>query len=214
MARSRSPQGRATERPQLRITFYPAGPAPLKRASWLDSAPWVLGLAAAVLLMFATVGWSWWSGAMGHALADFYYWKGREASRAGEAKVVTQRWWQQSVAADPHFNRARLDLARSYIDALWYHGAIAQSEAVIAQRHSRWEAVLAYTYMGYGHYMLGDEARGLDELETATQLDPGNAIAQSVLERLQLRGKLSKSDVEETFRTLEGMAAPPADVKR
>ena len=33
--------------------------------------PWALGLASAVLLLLATVGWSWWSALVGRLLAGF-----------------------------------------------------------------------------------------------------------------------------------------------
>jgi tetratricopeptide (TPR) repeat protein len=208
MPRKATQAARQTGQPTLRITMFPATSAP-RRAHWLDSAPWLLGLAAAVLLMFATVGWSWWSGVAGHALADFHYWQGREADRRGEAKVVVQRHWQQAVAAAPGFNRARLGLARSYIDVGWYQGAIDQSSAVIKQRRSRAEASLAYAYRGYSHYLLGDKTMGKADLEFAVQYDPNNALAQSVLERLGERDWLSPLEVETTFRLLEGLGAKP-----
>lgn len=199
---------RQAGQPTLRITMFPAGAA-RRRAHWLDAAPWLLGLGAAVLLMLATVGWHWWGGIAGHALADFHYFQGREADRHGEAKVVVQRHWQQAVAADPGFNRARLGLARSYIDVGWYQGAIAQSSAVLTQRRSRAEASLAYAYRGYSHYLLGDKTMGKADLEFAVQYDPNNSLAQSVLERLGERDWLSTQEVEATFRLLEGLGAKP-----
>jgi hypothetical protein len=43
----------------LRITMFPAEPI-RRQPDWLAISPWLLGLAAAVLLMLATVGWDWW----------------------------------------------------------------------------------------------------------------------------------------------------------
>lgn len=174
-----------------RISMVPA-PAAMPRGAALETLPWLLGLAAAVLLMLATVAFPWWSALVGHAVADYHYWQGKQAYRASEPQIVVQRHWQSAVAADPSYRRVRLDLARSYLDAEWYGGAIAQAEAVLAQRHTPAEASLAYTYMGYGHYLLGETEQGLAELALAVEHDPQNALAQSVLERLERRGQLPK----------------------
>lgn len=199
--------------PTIRITMFPAGAVTGRRHAptrWWDGMPWILGLASAVLLLFATAAWPWWSGVVGHAMADFYYYQGREADRRGEAKVVVQRHYQRSVAADPGFNRARLDLARSYIDVGWYRGAIAQADGVIDNRkRSRTEVSLAYAYRGYCHYLLGDKAMGRTDLEIAIQRDPENALAQSILERLEEKDWLSPPEIQAIFRTLEGLKATP-----
>lgn len=182
--------GRRQAAPSYRITMVNTAAVP--RGAALESLPWLLGLAAAVLLMLATVAFPWWQALVGHAVADYHYWQGKQAYRASEPQIVVQRHWQAAVAADPGYRRVRLDLARSYLDAEWYGGAIAECEAVLAQRHTPAEASLAYTYMGYAHTMRGEAERGLAELETAVEHDPQNALAQSLLERLERRGQLPK----------------------
>lgn len=181
--------------PTYRITLFPELPA-VGRGVRFER--WATGCAAGagLLLLLATVGFPWWSALVGRAMADYHYWEGREAYRKGEAQIVVQRHWQQAVAADPHYARVRLDLARSYIDGQWYGGAIAQCEAVLAHRRSRAEASLAYTYLGYCHYLMGRPEAGKTELEMAIELDPQNALAQSVVERLQRQGKLPELDVK------------------
>jgi tetratricopeptide (TPR) repeat protein len=179
-----------------RITMLPE--LPLVRQVGVRSERWALILAAAagVFLMLGTVAFPWWSALVGHGVADYHYWAGREAYRKGEAQIVVQRHWQQAIAADPGYTRVRLDLARSYIDGQWYGGAIAQAEAVLSRRRSKAETSLAYTYLGYCHYLLGRPEQGKLELEMAIQFDPENALAQSVVERLQRQGKLPPLDVK------------------
>ena len=170
-----------------RIAFLPSAPS---RPAWLESAPWWLGLASAALLLLGTVGFPWWQGVVGHAVADYHYWQGKQAYRMSEPQIVVQRHWQRAVAADPGYHRVRLDLARSYLDGEWYGGAIAEAEAVLKGRPTRFEASLAHTYMGYGRYMLGETTLGTADLELAVELDAQNVLAQSVLERLRRQGSL------------------------
>jgi tetratricopeptide (TPR) repeat protein len=165
--------------------MIPAAPARPRRP---DTLPWVLGLVSAGCLALALLRAVPWP----HLLADYHYWAGREASKNGEAQIVVQREWQAAIALDPHYARVRLDLARSYIDNLWYGGAIAQAEAVLNGPRTRAEASLAWTYLGYCHYLTGDHAAGQAELELAVADDPQNSLAQSVLERLRREGKLPK----------------------
>jgi hypothetical protein len=163
-----------------------AGPTPAPRKPATDAWPWILGLVSAGCLALALLRAVPWH----HVLADYHYWAGREAVKRGEAQIVVQREWQAAIALDPHYARVRLDLARSYIDALWYGGAIQQAEAVLKGPRSRQEASLAWTYLGYCHYMQGDQTAGVVELETAVADDPQNSVAQSVLERLRRNGKM------------------------
>lgn len=178
-----------------RITLFPelpVAPRSLRFERWATYC----AAGAGVLLLCATVAFPLWSALVGHAVADYHYWEGREAYRKGEAQIQVQRHWQAAVAADPGYARVRLELARSYIDGQWYGGAIAQCEAVLAHRRNSQEASLAYTYMGYCHYLMGRPEVGKTELEMAIQLDPENALAQSVVERLQRQGKLPELDVK------------------
>ncbi|MDB5098239.1 MAG: hypothetical protein JWM80_2660 [Cyanobacteria bacterium RYN_339] len=168
--------------PRVRITMMPAAP-PVRR--W-DAVPWILGVVSAGFLAAAVVRVA----GLGHLQADYRYWQGREAFKRGEAQIVVQRDWQAAIALDPHYARVRLDLARSYIDTQWYGGAIAQAEAVLKGPRTRAEASLAWTYVGYCHYLQGDKAAGLAELELAVADDQQNSLAQSVLERLRREGKL------------------------
>lgn len=172
--------------PTYRIAFL-RSPA---RPTWAESLPWWLGLASAALMALATVGFPWWSAVVAHGVADYHYWQGKQAYRKSEPQIVVQRHWQQAVAADPHYHRVRLDLARSYLDGEWYGGAAAQAEAVLKDRPGRFEASLAHTYLGYARYMLGETTVGLAELELAVELEPQNVLAQSVLERLRRQGAL------------------------
>jgi hypothetical protein len=167
---------------RVRITMMPA-PAPRQ-----DYWPWILGVASAAFLAAAVIRVAHWN----HLVADYHYWAGREAARRGEAQIVIQKEWQEAIALDPAYARVRLDLARSYIDSLWYGGAIQQAEAVLKRRRTRAEASLAWTYIGYCHYMQGDQTAGIAELELAVADDAQNSLAQSVLERLRRDGKLEK----------------------
>lgn len=171
----------------MRVTIYPA---PTPSARKLERLSWALALLSAALLLAACLGSERVAGLGRHLAADYHYWAGREAYKRGEAQIEVQREWQAAIAADPRYNRVRLDLARSYIDTQWYGGAIAQAEAVLKGRRSRQEASLAYTYLGYSHYMLGERGAGVTELELAVQRDAQNSLAQSVLERLRTQGKL------------------------
>lgn len=192
--RDERPQAPRRGEPQVRITMYPAShasrPLPVEHP-WEGPARWI-ALTAAAFLMIGTVGWAPLRAGATHALSDYHYWAGREAFRRGDAQIVVQREWQAAIALDPKNPRIRLDLARAYIDAQWLGGAILQSQAVLDNPHSRADASLAYTYLGYSHYMLGQKTEGETELELAVTSDPQNALAQSVLERLRRDGKLSQ----------------------
>lgn len=172
--------------PRVRITMMPAAAPATRPAARPDTLPWVLGLVSAgclALVLLRALPWH-------HFLADYHYWAGREAYKAGEAQIVVQREWQEAVRLDPHYARVRLDLARSYIDNQWYGGAIEQAEAVLKGPRTRAEASLAWTYLGYCHYLMGDKTAGQTELEMAIADDPENSLAQSVVERLRRQGKL------------------------
>jgi tetratricopeptide (TPR) repeat protein len=148
-------------------------------------------LASAALLIIGTVGWAPLTGFLLHGLSDYHFYNGREALKRGEPQIAVQREWQRAIALDPTYASVRLALARSYIDDQWYGGAASQAQAVLNHRHrTRREASLAYTYLGYAHYMLGDHAEGEAELALAIDYDPQNSLAQSVIERLRLQGKL------------------------
>lgn len=184
--------------PSVRVTMYPATPPrPVARSGGAGRAATrelrlagLLALAAAGLLLAGSMGAAPMLRLGRHELADYHYWAGREAYRRSEAQIVVQREWQKAVALDPTYTRVRLDLARSYIDTQWLGGAVQQAEAVAAGPHSRAQGSLAYTYMGYCHFLLGEKAQGEAQLELATELDPQNSLAQSVLERLHRGGKL------------------------
>lgn len=167
---------------------------PVQRALARRGAPeWLpltLGLASAALMLAATVGWPMWSALVGRVAADVHHYQAREAMTAGQAPQSVQQHLLAAIAADPRHHAARLDLARAYLEMEWYGGAIAQAEAVLKARRSRQEASLAYTYMGYGHYMLKQTDTGLTELQIAAQFDPTNALAQSLLERIERQGAL------------------------
>lgn len=179
-----------------RITMLPELPIAGSRGLRFERWALILAALAGVFLMLGTIAFPWWSQLVGHGVADYHYWAGREAYRKGEAQIVVQRHWQQAIAADPGYTQVRLDLARSYIDGQWYGGAIAQAEAVLSGRRTKAETSLAYTYMGYCHYLLGRPEQGKLELEMAIQFDPQNALAQSVVERLKLQGKLPALDAK------------------
>jgi tetratricopeptide (TPR) repeat protein len=149
-----------------------------------------IALAAASLLLLGTVGWVPLMGLMLHGLADYHLYTGRESLRRGEPMIAVQQEWHRAIALDPGYAQVRLSLARSYIDGQWYGGAADQARAVLSRPRSRQEASLAYTYLGYCHYMLGEHAAGLAELALAVDYDAQNSLAQSVLERLGREGKL------------------------
>ena len=105
--------------PRLRVPWAPAEPT----AVVPRSVPWLAAVAGG-LLMLATFGWGFAGTALSHGMADYQEWAGRDAMRKGEPAIVAQHDWQHALRLQPQNPELRLDLARSYLAAMFYYSAL------------------------------------------------------------------------------------------